>query len=217
MAEVTRSDVLLEVATSKFPVTLEEARQQLTSVSFGPTIEEEDLEPLGFVKVHPTEVPEGDVVEEVAPVQAEDGKWYRTYTVRGFTPEEIEEKQELFRGEYVKELEQAVEKQLEVGMPFQHEGATYHIQLRTKDQINLLAIAKKASLAVAARGEDSMITIRPYENVDLEMSAAAADDLTNLALVTMEEVYKKIWALKDQIYAAQTEEELPEIPSNFFA
>ncbi len=217
MSEVTRSDVLLEVATNKFPVTLEEARQQLTSVSFGPTIEEADLADLGFVRVHPTEVPEGDVIEEVAPIQGEDGKWYRTYSVREHTQEEIEEKQELFRSEFAKELEAAVEKQMEVGMPFAHEGQTYHIQLRMKDQINLLAISKKVAATVAAKGPETTVTIRPYENVDLEMSAADADNLTNLALVTMEEVYKKIWALKDLAASAQTEEELPEIPSDFFA
>lgn len=57
-----------------------------TSFSKKPT--SDALAPLGLVLVNETPRPEDDVVTEGQPEQRDDGKWYQTWEVREFTPEE---------------------------------------------------------------------------------------------------------------------------------
>lgn len=72
----------------KYPVFIEDARNEYRNVSFSSSQEEEMIAPFGYFPVLDTEVPTGDVVTEGYPKKRKDGKWYRSYDVREFTAEE---------------------------------------------------------------------------------------------------------------------------------
>lgn len=67
-----------------------EVRALYPNTSLPSHLPEAMLEDHGYFEEHPTPIPEGDVVTEGQPEQREDGKWYQTWNVREFTPEEIE-------------------------------------------------------------------------------------------------------------------------------
>jgi hypothetical protein len=82
------------------PLKIIKANQPNTS--FPSVLTDEILNPIGFAIVHEVEKPVGDVVSEGDPVLDEiTGKWYQTWEVRDFTPDEVADNLEAERQEMV--------------------------------------------------------------------------------------------------------------------
>ncbi|WP_277810693.1 hypothetical protein [Chromohalobacter canadensis] len=67
----------------------------------------ETLTLLGYARIQPTPRPDGDVVTQGKPEQRDDGKWYQTWDVREFTPEERAERLEQAKAEALRDLNAA--------------------------------------------------------------------------------------------------------------
>ena len=72
------------------PVSSNAIRRAHPNTSLPRNPSDDTLAALGYARVHPTPRPDGDVVTEGQPDQGDDGKWYQTWEVRDFTPEERE-------------------------------------------------------------------------------------------------------------------------------
>lgn len=94
-------------------VSLRQIRQAHPNVSLPRNPTDEHLNPLGYAVLHPTERPEGDVVTEGTPSQGEDGKWYQTWEVREYTPEEAAEALEQAKARKVWEINDAYRAEVE--------------------------------------------------------------------------------------------------------
>lgn len=89
---ITDWQALIRVSDKKYPVYMPEVRAENPNTGFPIPIREYILEPFGYMPVYDVELPSGDVLIEGAPEFKDDGKWYRTWTVREFTPEELAER-----------------------------------------------------------------------------------------------------------------------------
>jgi len=92
---------------------LRQIRQAHPNVSLARNPTDEQLAPLGYAALHPTERPTGDVVTENTPEQGEDGKWYQTWEVRDFTPVEAAEALEQAKVRKVREINAAYRAEVE--------------------------------------------------------------------------------------------------------
>lgn len=62
------------------------------NTSFPARMDESILADHGYFPEHPSERPVGDIVTEGEPELRSDGKWYQTWVVRDFTPEEQQQR-----------------------------------------------------------------------------------------------------------------------------
>lgn len=81
---------MIRLSDMKYPVYLSHFRAEHKNISMGDWVWEHNMDPqYGYYMVHDVEIPEGEVVEEGKPQKGDDGKWYKTWTARNFTEEEI--------------------------------------------------------------------------------------------------------------------------------
>lgn len=76
------------------------------NTSLGRNLSDADLARVGYARVKPTPRPDGDVVTQGQP-EERDGKWYQTWEVRDFTPEERAEQLEQRRADKQREINAA--------------------------------------------------------------------------------------------------------------
>jgi hypothetical protein len=207
---VSGSTLLIEVESGQYPVTLASIfSKHHASFPSEPLLY--DLEQLGYAKVEPTPQPEGDVVTEGKPVQ-EDGVWKRVWNVREWDPAEIETLLIRKKEELSQQVMSVRYKDCSVGMPYELDsGETLHVQIRSDDKINLLALNLEAQTAQAA-GSTEPFEFRFYENVSAMLTPEQVVGMTRSALVCIKAVYKASWDIKDQIDQSASIEELPAIP-----
>lgn len=217
MVMVTRSDLLLRIEDKKYPLTLEDIRQENPLISFGEELDEETLLDMGYALVHPTEQPTGDVVTEGTPVEREEGGFLQQWTVRAFNEEESADRLKVAIDQYVRDLDRLVESELAVGIPYDFNGETYHLQIREKDKPNLIALNGKALRAVNGGYPETPMVLRPYENITLTPTAQEMLDATDHVLTEMERFYQRYWAVKDAAEAAPTEDQIPALPETLLA
>lgn len=80
---------LVRVSDQTYPVYFPQVRQENPNTGFPIPISEELLALFDYAPVYDDGTqPEGDVVTEGTPELREDGKWYKTWTVRSYTEEE---------------------------------------------------------------------------------------------------------------------------------
>lgn len=208
---VSRTASLINFSTMEYPVSVYQLRQRFNRITFPANIPLDYLHALGYAEVLPVEVPVGDVVAEGVP-ELRDGKWYKTYTVRSFTPEELAKRlsnEKIRRTTAVMDLR---DREAALGVPFNLNDVIYHVQIRNQDITNLITVRMEAEGCIK-NGQMTMMNFRPYENVTLVVTPQEAYDITNVALVVGRMLYKNSWDIKDQITAATTLEELPEVPA----
>lgn len=80
---------ILRLSDMKYPMYLSNVKMDNPNTQFPASITSENLRMFNYVEVYDTEKPTGDVVEEVFPELREDGNYYKVYTSRDFTEEEI--------------------------------------------------------------------------------------------------------------------------------
>jgi len=215
MTLVTKNTRLIESDTGDYPVYLSELASRVKTTIFPSTIDSDELIAYGYEVVYDTTVPTGDVVTEGAP-ELRDGEWYRTYTARDYTSEEVA----VSLASAKSTLETAIEAfrvaQFERGFPYQFAEGLYHVQIRTTDRLNITSIRTVAKEAIAA-GQPLPVSFRVYENVNVSLTAEEFVAMADATFQRVTEGYAAGWALKDQVKAATTLAELPTIPDELFA
>lgn len=136
MSNTDKSLLFFDVAGGVF-VTMPQIKKANPSVSFPKRPSGEDLSPFGVVVVQPTPQPDGDVVIERQPEQRDDGKWYQTWEVREFTPEELAERINSARQEAYDRINAEYESRVQVlaeGYP-ESEQQSWPVQIREADVV----------------------------------------------------------------------------------
>jgi len=215
MTTVNLNTRLICAETGEYPVFLGQMGARQVG-SFGPSVDSEVLEHFGYFVVEDTDIPQGDVVVEIAPVKDGD-VWKRAYSVREFANEEEVAQLDSLKAQRAAEIEQFRVESFEKGFPclFNNDADLYHVQIRTKDLTNITA------LRVLARESVQDLTpfgvkFRVYENVNIPMDAAEVIRMSNLANIHVQEGLQVIWDLKDAVEAATSKEDLPAIPAELF-
>lgn len=216
MSIVTQTTRLIEPSTGDYPVYLSQMGSRLVG-SFPPTVDSELLAEFGYYPVNDVDVPVGDVVTEGAPVQGEDGQWYRNWIVREYTPEEkaamlIQAKDTAFY-----QIEQKRIQSFRHGFPylFTSVDQIYHVQLREFDLISLIA-RRTIALEKKAADQPFPVTVRVQEDVSVQLDRDEIIQLAETAMYQVETTLAKVWAIVDGIKNATTIEEIPAIPDELF-
>jgi hypothetical protein len=213
--KVNNSTALINIETQEYPVYLGAIRSIFSNISFPEEVDQSVVEELGYSLVEHTVMPSGDVVTEGKP-ELVDGVWKRTWTVRNYNDTERGDQLTARKKELLDKLGELVTEETEIGFPYvAPSGVEVHIQLRMVDRINLIALKGEADYMVGVQSV-SLMEFRPYENISIFLSPAQMSEMAGSALVAMKKLYKASWTVKDQIIAALSVEELPEIPATLF-
>jgi hypothetical protein len=218
MSKVNGSTRLIHVESERYPVYLQDVREANTNISFGMEADSEWLEEIGYAVVQESDTkPEGDVVTEGTP-ELVDGVWTRTWTSRPFDETELATQLSAKVAELEANLAALRRQDLLVGFPYQIDGQgdVFHVQLRVEDRVNLMFLHSKGEKQIAAGVEDTTV-FRSYENKSHVLTPTQLVAMTERALMAMNDIYELSWALKDEIDAAKTVAELPELPDTLIS
>lgn len=192
----------------KYPVYIEDARNEFRNVSFSSTQEEEQMVPFGYYPVMDVEIPTGDVVTEAFPVKGEDGKWYRSYDVRKFTQEELSEKLRQAKSEAVMHAEyegQGIQnRNVEVSI----DKKKYNFSLSTQSRQTLGELVLLAEMDP----ELAKFVARTAENSNVELSR---DQLFEVAKTVIGEAHRLQKEVYDYIDLIDVVTEIEEMPDPF--
>ena len=211
---VSSVDMIIEVATKLYQVSLDLIRLKHPLCSFARNPYLVDLEALGYALVRPTMKPEGDVITEGKP-ELKEGGWYRTWIARDWTEEELHAQLVQKKAELNSMVMTVRADDFEMGVAYSpSEGVEFNVQLRAEDRINLVLLNTQARAAIAAEDE-TLEQFRSYENKTFELTPQQLVDMTDKALVGIKSIYRKSWELKDQIDTATKLADLPSVPHTF--
>lgn len=157
----------------------------------------------GYVELHPTPRPSGDVVTQGQPEQR-DGQWYQTWEVRDFTQEEQAERFEQAKARQRDRINSARDATLADGLPYtMPDGTDDVIQMQADDRQNLMGLAIDARDLVAAGETGAVQEFRAKSNTRYSLTPAQMIDLTNAALEHYKGVMAQSWDRKDAIEALE--------------
>jgi len=215
MSTVTRTTRLIHSDSGAYPIYLADMAKYQPNTCFGPTVESDLLFELGFEVVHDTAAPTGDVVTEGAP-ELREGEWYQTWVVRSFNEVEAAGQLQDRKTMLAAQAESLRIAAFAKGFPYQFDGGNvYHVQVRASDRGNISDLRTIAKEMIAA-GVEMTFPFRVFENVSISLTAP---EMVALADKTFQQVvagYNVSWAYKDAIANAETMEELPAAPADYF-
>lgn len=190
---------LINVNTLKYPVYFPEARRLNPNVSFPALCREDYLAPYGYVPVLDSIPPEGDVVTEITPVLAEDGRFYRTYEVRDYNEEEFWE----FKKNRVESASFFYYNDLSTGLYFTHNSELLQASFTSSD-MNYLNIVKEFPERY------STISIKLIDGVLLDIPYAEGMALYSDILDAFDAISELYFHYLAELYAARNTSECPE-------
>jgi hypothetical protein len=211
---IDNSTVLMRVEDKMYPLNFQQIRRMVENVIFAPKPDTEFMESIGYVVVHESTPPVGQVVTEVTPELGEDGKWYRAYTARDYSPEEAQAAFEAERQTRLQLLEIRLNERLAIGYEFTPPGASavQHLALTDIDALDLGTTLRNAQSALD-RNRPTTFRVRTVEKQTLTLSAQDAVDIITEAMDERQRIQGLSWDLEDLLNLAETPEELPEIPA----
>lgn len=203
---------LIDLETKEYPKTLSDLRYKYPDTSFSTTVNDETLEHFQFAEVVRVAKPTGDVVTEGTPVLT-DGVWTQVWEVRSFTEEELSTQLESAKAAALSKVNAVRDYTISLGVPYDFDGVTEHVQFENDDRINLLVLESSASQletdAVMSPG------FRTKENTVHQLTAGDTITLCQYVKEWYSSLLTLTWGLKTQISGSATKEELPEIPEVF--
>lgn len=211
---VNANTLLIRVEGLAYPKYLHDLKAEYSSSIFPSELDEVDVAVLGYEVVYTGTIPEGDVVTEGVPVKT-NGKFYRTWEVRGFNEDEVAQRLEQSRSRVLEQLDQLFVKDAAEGMRYEHGVEVFHIQVREKDKSNLITLRYMADIAMA-NNVTSLMDFRSFENITHKLTPTQMSAMLGTAFFGGSALYSAMWALKDQAVAATSIAELPVVPSTLY-
>lgn len=194
-----------------WPYSMFQIRRRETNYTFAPVPDLDFLKSAGYMVIRDSEIPTGDVVTQVTPVLIED-QWYRAYSVRSFTPEEIEAALNAERQVRLQLLGERLVERLAQGYESSIRGTTQHLNLSDVNASDLGDQLRRAQSALD-RGASTTFRIRTIENQTFTLNAQETVDLIDAALAERQRIRELSWDLEDLLNMAEVMEDLPEIPA----
>lgn len=214
---IDKNTLLIHVESGTYPLTLSSLKSRHPSISFGASMSEEELAALGYAPVARVTRPEGDVVTEVAPVADGEGGYKQAYEVRAFNEQELAEQLANKKSMIAAQVNSVRESTLAKGaaIDFGGDAGVLHVQMRDGDRANLLGLKQGAERAFEGGVTDPVLPLRTEEDVTVMLTPEQMINVSWLVFDAYQEVMAASWAVKDAADAAQTADDLPEVPASF--
>lgn len=211
--KVTATTLIIKPETGEYPVSLDKVRTD-TKASFALEPDSLVLEHLGYAVVTPTTRPVADVVDEAAPIKV-GNVWTQQWSPRSYTAAEIASLLAARKAALAAQVNNLRVAKLNEGFQFDFGGewGLKTVQLRDDDKINIVALRTIANAYVDLNMASAQMEFRTAENVNVRVEATVIINMSNAAFQRVNDVYSASWFLKDQIDAATTLAELPEMPA----
>lgn len=197
---------LIRTRDMKYPLYLSDfaADKTLGNISIGSWVYEESIAEYGYFPVLDSEMPTGDVVTEGAPAQGEDGKWYKTWTSRKFTKEEVAENLARKKDEVRQMASYVYSNDLSQGVTV--DGDTFAVDL---------AEVSNLQTTLLAGSETDPLLIRKADYTILELPSTEAKALITKILAAREAVHQNFLAYVRSVNMVTVISKVPEVPQTF--
>lgn len=202
---------LIRMTDLSWPVYFSAVRAENPNTGFPYPCKDYILEGYGYAVIFDSPIPEGDVVTEITPVQAADGKFYRTYSVRDFNEEEAAADLLQRKQTQAASLYNIFSQDSYNGITVTFSGKTYVFQM-TADGVNWLQTIK----GMAERGADNATyRVNLKDGVTPPLSKTDTISLINTAFNSWGQVLQSYLTVLEETYAATSKQTLPAVPDTF--
>lgn len=193
-----------------YPKYFNDVRNEYKNVSFPETPQQEVLEPFGYFPVLDSEIPEGDVITEGTPAKGEDGKWYKTYTSRNYTEEELIQVLAQSKQEKIDSTSLIIQNDLDQGYSFTLDDEQLTTKLTDEDIAKLICFE-----AYVNSSSDTTFSYYFNEKFKTTLTKQQALDFISQSLSYRYKIYMQYWAFTSSVNSATKVEDLPEVPDTF--
>lgn len=198
---------MIRMSDMRYPVYLTDFKNDHKNVSIGSWVFEESMYDFEYYMVRDVEIPTGDVVEEGQPVKSdEDGKWYKTWTSRDFTAEEIAENLRQAKENAKNQALNVYSNDLMQGVTV--EGSVFAVEPR---ELNNLETTRAFSVAFP----DKTVMIRTATSEVLSMTSVEAQVKIEDILVAAGQVQQSLLAYIKSVNETTLITDVPEVPVTF--
>lgn len=199
---------MIRMSDMKYPVYLSDFRLEHKNVSMGDWVWEESMgTDFQYFVVRDSEVPGGDVVTEGAPEKGEDGRWYKTWTSRDFTEEEVAQNLSWAKEDHRSRAYQQFSTDLQAGVVVDGDL----IAVDPREMVNLDSIRAYA----AANPGSQNILIRKADYTVMEFDSAGAVSKVNDIFVKTGDVQQRLLRYLKSVYESNLITDIPEVPQTF--
>lgn len=202
---------LINVETLEYPVYYPAVRKLYPNTSFPYPIRDYILAPYGYAPVFLGDIPPGDVPVEGEPELRADGKWYRTWTTRPFTDEEIAQILYTAKEDLKANAKFVFDADIEGSAKYPFNGEDKWVSLKPKDLVSLLT----SMHIVEDLAEDELVS---YRFADGELVKITPSEFINLAKGICKinhRVNTNYWDYLTLVDEAPTVADLPPSPGTF--
>lgn len=216
MSTVDNNTIFIHVESGRYPLTLQNLKQENPLVGFPPSPQESSINNLGYAVVDRTAPPEqytGVLIEDPPIIDPEDGRYKQVWNTRPFTPEELAEMLATARGDCYNRLEEYRFSLYNGGVSFtDSDSETFSVHIHDQSVQALVVTATRALIE-----KDVVDPVPTYIVHDVNLDAFILGNADMLALYKLvsekhDDAIAKVTALQQLIDNAQTIEDLPEIP-----
>lgn len=211
---------LIRIEDKSYPKYMSDVKKEYPNVSFPEVPDEKVLEDFKYALVHDSQVPSGDVVTEAAPELREDGYWYKTWTVRAFTPEEIAVRLSAAKEERKAEAQSILDQDKDLGVDYTYGNETHAVSLTDANVTMLLSLKALADLpegswaSISENGESYKFRFSDGAIVNFPTTTPFLLML-NTVLNELYEIYQKFWDFISAVDSVENIDDIPEVPLTF--
>lgn len=201
---------MIKLPEMTYPVYLADFYAANPNVMRSEWFNEEAMTSHDFYPVLDTPLPEGDVKIEGDPVYNPETKyWYRTWTTRPFTEEEIAQNlaDAKLKAKYAAENVMTTDLFSDNGV---HIVDDIYYRLYASEHYNLMAVAEYAK-----KNMDKNIVLVDVNRVPRSYPAAEALEMIDLIITTMGAVHQRYANFILEVDSVTNIESIPEVPSTF--
>lgn len=221
MSTVNRDTLLIHAPSGEYPLSLQDIPALILKLTgehaiIPSRIDSEALESFGVFPVKETVMPtDGIPVEQ--PPKKKNGVWCQVWGTRDLTPEEINNTLAQSKEVKLQEITLFFNRETSVGFPYQFGDQILHVQTRPDTDVSIISNLRTEAKEAVAEDKETTFKFRTYENINVELTAEEMLALGNRANEQIQLGNNVIWDLKDQTAAAETIDDLPQLPESLYS
>lgn len=197
---------MIRMSDMRYPVYLSDYRAEYPNVSIGSFVYAVGMAEVGYHAVYDVPMPEGDVVVEGAPELREDGFWYRTWSARDFTEQEIADNLAREKEQRINEARMLLDNERYQGILI--DGKHYQTDAQSFTYYNSLS-------AVATEAPEEVFHLVTSNNQVQEFFGEEIVLHIKEIHKANAKIYDEFAKLVKAITQANSSEEIPQVPSSF--
>ncbi len=205
---------LIRLSDEKYPVFFPEVRAENPNTSFPIPIRDYILLPFGYKPVIPTEPSEGDVITEAKPELREDGNYYQSWNVRGYTEEERLAALKFAQNNILSDAIYVYNRDKTEGSTIGFNGENYLVSLSDQEIAFLLSIKFLLNSPSGVQIEEPF-TYKFLDNAIVSLTKDEFLSLLNEIFKINYNLAKRYWAFINTVNTTEIQSELPTVPVTF--